>query len=108
MPIYDFQCEACGAVAENVVQKFDDPAPECTGYKDEETGDAVAHVKTPMVRLIGLCSFRLGGSGWPDKDRQVRKARFQKRNARIEKMTPEQQQGIKNIIDKTGGDRYIP
>jgi hypothetical protein len=91
-----------------VIQKFEDPAPECTGYKDEETGDVVTHVKTPMVRLIGPTSFRLSGGGWPDKDRQTRKARFQKRNARIEKMTPEQQQGIKNIIDTAGGDRYIP
>ena len=106
MPIYDFECPQCGHVIENLVQKFDDPPPNCSGETDEEADSC--HATTPMTRLIGQSTFRCVGKGWPDQDSKELKARFNKRNKRIESMTPEQQQGFKNIIDRTGGKRYIP
>ena len=52
MPIYEYQCSACGQVIEEW-QKFSDPAlttcPNCGG---------------PLTRLISLSSFHLKGSGW--------------------------------------------
>ena len=52
MPIYEYQCEKCKAVAEHL-QSYDDPAPPC-----EKCG----HVKTN--RLISQTSFALKGNGW--------------------------------------------
>lgn len=52
MPIYEYQCAACGRVKE-VWQKFSDPpldtCPECGGA---------------MTKLISNCAFHLKGSGW--------------------------------------------
>lgn len=52
MPIYEYQCAACGRIRE-VWQKFSDPpydtCPECGGA---------------MSKLISNCAFHLKGSGW--------------------------------------------
>lgn len=53
VPIYEYQCDACGAVFE-VFQSFKDkPLRTCT------------HCKARKVRkLVSHCSFQLKGSGW--------------------------------------------
>jgi putative FmdB family regulatory protein len=52
MPIYEYQCAACGKVTE-AWQKFSDSpltvCPACGG---------------PMSKLISNCAFHLKGSGW--------------------------------------------
>ncbi len=52
MPIYEYECERCGAV-EEVFQKFSDKplsrCPQCSGK---------------MHKLISQSSFHLKGSGW--------------------------------------------
>lgn len=52
MPIYEYQCAACGQVAERW-QKFSDPplsaCPACGGA---------------MTKLISNCAFHLKGGGW--------------------------------------------
>ena len=52
MPIYEYQCEACGQV-EEVIQRFSDPplatCPQCSGK---------------LHKLISQSSFHLKGSGW--------------------------------------------
>ena len=52
MPIYEYQCAACGHVTE-AWQKFSDEplstCPACGG---------------PLVKLISNCAFHLKGSGW--------------------------------------------
>ncbi|MEJ5358781.1 MAG: FmdB family zinc ribbon protein [Desulfobacterales bacterium] len=52
MPIYEYECERCGAV-EEVFQKFSDKplsrCPKCSGK---------------MHKLISQSTFHLKGSGW--------------------------------------------
>ena len=57
MPIYQFKCSACGAVAE-VLQRMDAPAPFCSECSQD---DAQAR---PMVQQVSCSSFVLKGGGW--------------------------------------------
>ena len=54
MPIYEYQCKKCGAVAE-VLQKLKDPPPGTC----EECG-----AKKKMERVMSRTSFVLKGEGW--------------------------------------------
>jgi len=57
MPIYEFKCSVCGAVAE-VLQRMDAPAPFCGSCAlDEGTS-------RPMVKQVSRSSFVLKGGGW--------------------------------------------
>ena len=57
MPIYEYKCDACGAVLEKI-QKFSDaPLVECP-----QCG------KDTLVKLVSAPSFRLKGSGWYETD----------------------------------------
>ena len=53
MPIYEYQCEACGHEME-AIQKMSDPAltdcPQCN--------------KAALKKLISAAGFQLKGSGW--------------------------------------------
>ena len=57
MPIYEYECEACGHRYE-VLQKVNDPlltdCPECN--------------KPALKKLISAAGFRLSGSGWYETD----------------------------------------
>jgi len=57
MPIYEYQCDACGAVVEEL-QKISDPplkkCPECGAKK--------------LQKLVSAPSFRLSGTGWYETD----------------------------------------
>jgi len=57
MPIYEYQCQACGAVVEEL-QKISDPplkkCPECGANK--------------LEKLVSAPSFRLSGTGWYETD----------------------------------------
>lgn len=57
MPIYEYQCESCGAELEKL-QKISDPAltdcPQCG--------------KPSLVKLVSASSFRLKGGGWYETD----------------------------------------
>jgi len=58
MPLYEYQCDACGHRVE-VLQKHDDPAPVC------ETCDETMPDETPhMSRQVSASSFHLAGDGW--------------------------------------------
>ncbi len=54
MPIYEFVCEACGRLMEEM-QKVSDPAPA----KCSECG-----VKGRMCKIMSRSSFQLKGGGW--------------------------------------------
>lgn len=53
MPIYEYQCQACGHRLE-ALQKFDEPAlkkcPECS--------------KMELNKMVSASSFHLKGTGW--------------------------------------------
>ena len=51
MPLYVFECNACGRVTE-VLQKFSDSWPDC------------AVCEKQMKKTPSLTSFKLEGSGW--------------------------------------------
>ena len=57
MPIYEYQCEACGAHLEKL-QKISDPVlkdcPECN--------------EASLKKMISATSFRLKGTGWYETD----------------------------------------
>ena len=53
MPIYEYECQACGDVQE-LMQKISDPQP---------TACPVCH-KGPIVKLMSRTAFILKGEGW--------------------------------------------
>jgi putative FmdB family regulatory protein len=57
MPIYEYQCEACGAAHEKL-QKISDPLLR----------DCPACNKPALVKRVSASSFRLKGSGWYETD----------------------------------------
>ena len=57
MPIYEYQCEACGYKLEKLQKMSDDPlkiCPECSAPK--------------LTKLVSAVAFRLKGSGWYETD----------------------------------------
>ena len=57
MPIYEFKCSVCGAVAE-VLQRIDASAPFCSECPQD------AAQARPMVKQVSRSSFVLKGGGW--------------------------------------------
>ncbi|MBM4275411.1 MAG: zinc ribbon domain-containing protein [Deltaproteobacteria bacterium] len=56
MPIYEYQCAACGMILEKWQRVSEDPikvCPQCGGA---------------MNKLVSCCSFQLKGSGWYQTD----------------------------------------
>ena len=57
MPIYEYQCEACGHKMEKLQKMNDEPlidCPECN--------------KPALRRLVSAAGFRLSGAGWYETD----------------------------------------
>ncbi len=57
MPIYQYKCSACGAVAE-VLQRMDAPAPFCSQCSEDGSESPA------MVKQVSRSSFVLKGGGW--------------------------------------------
>ncbi|MBT8122339.1 MAG: zinc ribbon domain-containing protein [Gammaproteobacteria bacterium] len=57
MPIYEYQCEACGHVFETLQRLSEDPLKECP-----ECG------KPALKKLVSASAFRLKGGGWYETD----------------------------------------
>ncbi|NIP38883.1 MAG: zinc ribbon domain-containing protein [Candidatus Dadabacteria bacterium] len=57
MPIYEYECEKCGAVFEEFQSFSDEPIKKCKICK-----------KGKVQKLISLSSFQLTGSGWYSTD----------------------------------------
>ena len=53
MPIYEYQCQACGHVDEIMAKMSDPPPAECTACHGG-----------PMEKLMSRTAFILQGSGW--------------------------------------------
>lgn len=57
MPIYEYQCNACGHRLEKLQKIKDEPIKVCPACEDES-----------LVKLISAAAFRLKGSGWYETD----------------------------------------
>jgi len=57
MPIYEYECKACGHRQEAIQKMSDDPLVECP----------VCH-KPELKKLISAAAFRLKGGGWYETD----------------------------------------
>ena len=71
MPIYEYQCQACGQMLEKLQKISDAPLTDCP------------HCNEPkLTKQISLSSFQLKGSGWYETD-------FKNKPAPEAKPTPE-------------------
>lgn len=57
MPIYEYQCDACGHTLEALQKLSDDPLKECPACQ-----------KAALKKLISAAAFHLKGSGWYETD----------------------------------------
>lgn len=57
MPIYEYECEACGHIFEALQKMADDPLKDCPECK-----------KVALKKLISAAAFRLKGGGWYETD----------------------------------------
>ena len=57
MPIYEYQCQACETVVEELQKVSDPPLKKCP-----ECG------KNKLEKLVSAPSFRLSGTGWYETD----------------------------------------
>ena len=57
MPIYEYECEACGHVFETLQRISDAPLSECP-----------ACGKPALKKLVSAAAFRLKGGGWYETD----------------------------------------
>ena len=57
MPIYEYQCAACGHELEKLQRMSDDPITDCPDCGESE-----------LKRLVSAAGFRLKGGGWYETD----------------------------------------
>ena len=57
MPIYEYECKACGHRQEAIQKMSDDPLVDCSACNKPE-----------LKKLVSAPAFRLKGSGWYETD----------------------------------------
>jgi len=57
MPIYEYECKACGHRQEAIQKMSDDPLVDCAACNKPE-----------LKKLISAAAFRLKGGGWYETD----------------------------------------
>jgi putative FmdB family regulatory protein len=57
MPIYEYECRACGHALEKIQRMSDEPLTDCP-----DCGEA------QLQRLVSAAGFRLKGGGWYETD----------------------------------------
>lgn len=57
MPIYEYECGACGHQLEVIQKMSDAPLTDCPECK-----------KSELAKLVSAAGFRLSGSGWYETD----------------------------------------
>ncbi len=89
MPIYEYQCTACGDV-EEVLQKFSDkPLKKCR------------HCSGKVQKLISNSSFHLKGTGWYVTDYANKSKKSSPASESTEKTTTNKPDKSKKTPDKT-------
>jgi putative FmdB family regulatory protein len=84
MPIYEYQCQACGYNFEEIQKVNDKPLCVCPQCK-----------KSKVKRLISAANFHLKGGGWYKTDYQNKEVPAQK------KQTQDQQEVAKKDSETT-------
>jgi putative FmdB family regulatory protein len=64
MPIYEYQCEACGHKLEKIQKISDEPLKECPSCDELK-----------LKKLVSAAAFRLKGAGWYETDFKTGKKR---------------------------------
>ena len=100
MPIRDYYCPTC--------IKSDNPQLKLGVLEfGFEFGKHSCEVCGTLMKItIANCRCAIKPSSETVKYTE-KKERLEKRNRRLENMTPKQQDGFKKIIDSTGGKRYM-
>lgn len=57
MPIYEYECKACGHHLEKLQKLSAEPLRDCPACDQAE-----------LIRLVSAAGFRLAGSGWYETD----------------------------------------
>lgn len=57
MPIYEYQCSACGHRMEAIQKMADQPLKDCPNCNEPQ-----------LSKLVSAAGFRLKGSGWYETD----------------------------------------
>ncbi|HID50129.1 MAG TPA: zinc ribbon domain-containing protein [Chromatiales bacterium] len=57
MPIYEYECEACGHRLEALQKMADDPLTDCPACEEPR-----------LRKLVSAAAFRLKGGGWYETD----------------------------------------
>jgi len=57
MPIYEYECQACGHRQEAIQKMSDDPLVDCPACNQPE-----------LKKLVSAAAFRLKGGGWYETD----------------------------------------
>ena len=57
MPIYEYQCEACGHKLEKLQKISDEPLRDCPACEAPK-----------LTKLVSAAAFRLKGAGWYETD----------------------------------------
>ena len=92
MPIYEYQCEACGRI-EEAIQKFSDkPLNSCT------------HCSGKLHKLISQSAFHLKGTGWYVTDYAGKKQNKASKADSSGSATSEKAAGASVKEAKTSGD----
>jgi len=95
MPIYEYQCEACGHILETLQKISEAPLTKCP-----ECG------KDSLKKLISASAFRLKGGGWYETDfKSGKKKNVAKPDSRSKsgdnKAAKKKDSGPKSSSDKT-------
>lgn len=112
MPIYDFICHGCSHLIENAHMTFDEfddmkslgglPCPKCPDWMHVKPGRfAIKFGKVP-----GKGSQTFPGS--KRERRQLMEQRYEKRNARLEALPPQQKEKMVRFMERFGVKKTAP
>ncbi len=91
MPIYEYQCQACGHELEKLQKMSDAPIKDCP-----ECG------KPKLQKLVSAAGFRLSGSGWYETDF---KSKNQKNLAKADKQPKPKSKAEGSAKNRTSGNK---
>jgi len=93
MPIYEYQCEACGHVFDSLQKISEAPLTRCPDCGAEA-----------LKKLVSAPAFRLKGSGWYETDFKTGDKKNLDKTGKTDKTEKKDKSGTKaGSSDKSGG-----